>query len=766
MKKRFLAMLLAATMTMSLCSCGKKSGGNDGKTSGDETSTTEQIDIKQVTFREADDVINYDGISGDIEDAVRVDDKILISTYEWTESEDIASEADAEMIDMGTSSQRVYLAPLEGGTAKLLYEQTSENAYLDRVIPANGKIYVTVTEYMGGKYSDDSKKSLIEFDTDGNQISSNDVTFLNDETGDSYLSSLKISPEGNLIAVYDSEVKIFDQAGKQLASNKVENWIMGCCITNAGEILIFSSEKDGKLTAKVLDEKTGDFKKDYKLGNSYLQSPDWIYPGDGEYDFFFRTETAFFGYNLEENKETRICDFTASDIDSTYINSCIMIDKDTILAMGYNWEKQIPIYNKYVKVDPSEVQDKKELTLMSSWVGSDLRQEVINFNKTHNDVRITILDYSNEENPEEKMSADLAAGKIPDIYEVSYGVGNISMDQAIAKGMLEDLSPYIQNDPDLSEDDFIPTVYNAMKKDGKLYYFSPSFCVNGLLGRKSDLGDKDGWTFEEMKEYVDSKPADTRLFESTNKEEVLDMFLYCCGADYVDWEKGECYFNTPAFKSLLELANRGDDQPLDWENMKVTEDLRSGKQLFLVGTISPDELQMYDELFNNDVTVIGYPNKDKQGVYAQLESGLAMSTKCEDKDAAWEFIRTFMTKEYQGSNYVNGFGCPTRKDVLEAFYKSKQATEEYEDEFGNHVYPTEGSWGWDDLIVEIEPANDEQIAYFNSIIDRISGIWSYDSSLNDIIEEEAKAYFSGDKTVDEVCDIIQNRATTYIQENK
>ena len=77
-----------------------------------------------------------------------------------------------------------------------------------------------------------------------------------------------------------------------------------------------------------------------------------------------------------------------------------------------------------------------------------------------------------------------------------------------------------------------------------------------------------------------------------------------------------------------------------------------------------------------------------------------------------------------------------------------------------------GEWGWDDLIVEMKPLSDEQVTEFRTIIDKVSDTWDYDSSLNEIITEEAKAYFAGDKTVDETCKIIQNRASTYIKESK
>ena len=207
MKKRFLAMLLAAAMTMSLCSCGKKSGGDNGNGSGGNSTTEEKVDIKQVTFRAADDQLKFDGVEGEIDNAVRFGDNLVFSTYSWTEGEAVASEADAEMIDMGSSTERLYMAPLEGGSAKQIFQTASENSYLSRVIAGNDKLYAMVNEYQN-KYDDESKVKLIEFDAEGNQISDKDVSFLNENIGDSYLSTLKISPEGNLIRAYLSPSRL------------------------------------------------------------------------------------------------------------------------------------------------------------------------------------------------------------------------------------------------------------------------------------------------------------------------------------------------------------------------------------------------------------------------------------------------------------------------------------------------------------------------------------------------------------------------------
>lgn len=774
MRKKFLAVILAAAMTLSFGACGKKEG-EDQKTDigkGSAVSTV-KADPKDVTFMISDEDIQYGGIEGDIEQAVRFSDKIVLNTYEWVEDETeqtLASNQDADDLEYsGTTIFRVYIAPLEGGNAEEIYKITveadaKESKYIDRILTNGDKLDVIVTTYKNNDY-EKPEVELLEFDANGKQAASRDISYLYNTTGDSYLSSISIMKTGDIVAFYDQDIKIYDATGKEKVSAKSDGWIMGSCITKDGSILVITDNKGGGMVAKVMDPEAGGFKEEYDMGAGYLASPEWIYTGEGDYDFFYRSESAFYGYNLADKKQTTICDFTVSDIDTTYMNSCVMLDESTILSLGYNWDKQVPVVEKYVKVDPSQVQNKKELTLMCTWTSSELRQEVINFNKAHSDIRINLVDYGDQENPEEKISADIAAGNIPDIFYISGGIGGMSVDQAISKGMFEDLTPYIDSDPDIAMDDFVPSVMNAMKKDGKLYYFGSSFNINALLAKGSDVGDKDGWTFEEMKAYVDSKP-DARIFESTKKQDILDTFLYSCGSDFIDWDKGECYFDSPGFKSLLELCNRGDDQETDWENMKMTEDLRQGKQLFMIGYISPDELQMYKALYKDDLAVIGYPNEKREGIYVEVEGGMAMSTKCSDKDAAWSFIRTFMTKEYQGQNYNNGRGCPTRLDVLESYFKAKQATQEYTDEYGNKVYPMSGEWGWDDLIVEMKPLSDEQVTEFRTIIDQVSDTWDYDSSLNEIITEEAKAYFAGDKTVDETCKIIQNRASTYIKESK
>lgn len=54
------------------------------------------------------------------------------------------------------------------------------------------------------------------------------------------------------------------------------------------------------------------------------------------------------------------------------------------------------------------------------------------------------------------------------------------------------------------------------------------------------------------------------------------------------------------------------------------------------------------------------------------------------------------------------------------------------------------------------------------MIDRICNCIAFDTAsedINKIIQEEAQAYFAGDKTAQEAAELIQNRVKLYVSEN-
>ena len=82
---------------------------------------------------------------------------------------------------------------------------------------------------------------------------------------------------------------------------------------------------------------------------------------------------------------------------------------------------------------------------------------------------------------------------------------------------------------------------------------------------------------------------------------------------------------------------------------------------------------------------------------------------------------------------------------------SKSATEKYIDEFGNEIWPNEGSYQVGSIVADIKPLTDEEVQEFRNLVDSITPVGFQDS---------------GDKSLDETCSMIQNRVTTYINESR
>ena len=770
LRKRLLAGALALSMAFGMAGCGKKEGGNSESGnggSGNGSTMETKVDVKNCTFEEDSD-FSFEIPTENVNQAAKVGDYLVVLGYEEGAPADAAKatasdsatggDADGEM--MSEYYPVVYTMPAAGGEAKKVFKL--EKGYVNSITAAGDNIAMLI-----GDVND--KYSLKVIDKDGKEVST--VSLDDVQKHGSYISSVKYLDNGDIAASTDKDLVIIGADGKEKKSITFEDYLMGCAVSKDGKVFALTyGMTAGKSEAVEINIETGEQGEHYPLSAQYFASAEAVQKGIGDYDFIYASDDALFGYKLATKEDVRICDFNASLIDGSYITSVIVSDLDHFITCGTNYTTGDSFIDAYKKVDPANVKDKKVLTLACLYQSNELRQNVIDFNKTHTDVRIDIIDYNNEEDSMTKFSTDIAAGNIPDLYDVSQGFGNMSLTQAANKGMFVDLTSYLQNDPDLSEDDIIDSVLNSTKINDKIYYLGSSFALTTLIGNKDDLGKMDGWTFDEMKQYIESKPEGSRLFETNNKTYILDYFLYTCLEEFVDYNKGECYFDQQSFKNVLELANKGDNEEEDFsyeDSMSFVDDIRSGKQLFEISQITPDYWPLYNSLFNDKGYCIGFPNKDRQGTYVMVESAIAMSAGCSDKDTAWEFIKFTMSKEQQGKTYYGSYsGMPTRKDVFEMYLEAKGATKEYTDEFGNDITPLDGAIGMGDVMVEIKPITEEEKQQYRDLVAKAHNVWEYDQSLMDIVEEESKEYFNGEKSLDEVCTTIQNRASTYIQENQ
>ena len=98
--------------------------------------------------------------------------------------------------------------------------------------------------------------------------------------------------------------------------------------------------------------------------------------------------------------------------------------------------------------------------------------------------------------------------------------------------------------------------------------------------------------------------------------------------------------------------------------------------------------------------------------------------------------------------------------------KRKTTTEEYIDELGQEIYPVSEYWEWDGVSVEGRPLSQQEADMYIDLVNNTKKSNISDSTIMQIVTEEAEIYFKGDKSLDEVVEIIQNRVQTYVDESR
>ena len=91
-----------------------------------------------------------------------------------------------------------------------------------------------------------------------------------------------------------------------------------------------------------------------------------------------------------------------------------------------------------------------------------------------------------------KLNTEIISGTVPDLLLLD----GLPAQQYMAKGLLEDLYPYIDADPELSRGQLIESVLDSVAFGGKLYQTVKNFYVNTILCPKSVVGDISGWTLD------------------------------------------------------------------------------------------------------------------------------------------------------------------------------------------------------------------------------------------------------------------------------
>lgn len=458
-----------------------------------------------------------------------------------------------------------------------------------------------------------------------------------------------------------------------------------------------------------------------------------LFPGTVE-DLYVGDEQQLYGMDLSTGILTPLLNWldtgTNSDVSevNALANGSYLINAGFTLSLARPFEGNSCITLTLATLDPVFVEG-----------------AVLNFNASQSEYKITVRDYSQYNTSEsdaaglEQLGLDIAAGEVPDIFHLQ----GIPVSHYAALGLLEDLYPYIDSDPELDREDLIPSFLSAMEMDGKLYALSPYVCIRSCFAEEGVLSED--WTFSELRSLSDG--IDPFAGVLTSYEFLRDM---AGGTDslFVDWEAGTCDFDTQEFIDLLTIASW---LPVD---ERGEYDISENEPILMMEHVAtPVSIMFFTVTQGKEMNAYGFPGRDgTQYLISPTTVSWAVSAQSAHKEGAWSFLRMFLSEEYQSQNNIpitcNDYNKAIEEEIVRV-------------ESGHTIELPSADGNWMEYAYTMD-----YLEEFEYLVESVTGIYEYDSSLMNIIWSEAQAFFAGDKSAEDAARIIQSRASIYMAEQR
>lgn len=711
-------------------------------------------------------------------------------------SSKVMVETEVAVEDVVTEDVAVEDAVIDVPADDFYYEPSTSyeySGYGQSVIAEDGMVYAvrnhTIEDWSDPEnYISKSDTTICCWDKDGNFVWEAPIEGLQTEEHWYYVQNMMPQKEGGvtLLLSGDKVCKIdVDKTGKATEMkplsedlNSTFNNAQNIMIGNDGKIVFtYYDQEWTNMYMATYDPATGAVSEGVKLPSA-MQMMGYSNMATGENgELIYSNSSGVFKFTPGQEEATQIMSYINSDLNVSDINQMVYLDESHMILTYYdNYEYKMHC-GYFTKVDPKDIPDKDVIVLAGNWIDYNLKNRVIEYNKTSDKYRIVVKEYQMYSTNEDYMAGytrlnnDIIAGNIPDIMIAD---NSLPIENYISKGILADVGKLIAEDEELSKSEFMENVFEAYKIDGKLYQVIPSFYVQTVIGKKSNIGDRKSWTMKEMRDVVEGFGEGTQAFGEMTRDSFMYYVMNFGSSDFVDVANGKCNFNSQQFIDILEYAKTLPEQIsedyYDDENWWMTyqSQYRDNRTLLMYLYISDFQSMKYqiNGYMGDDVSYVGFPTDTGNGSVLGADTSYVISAKSKCLDGAWDFVRYYLTDEYQigdGQN-VSYWGLPVSKKAF--FEKAKDVTckSYWVDEEGKkQEYDDYFSINGEEIVIEplSQAQYDEMVNFIQSVTKRSY----YNEELQKIVTEGVEPFFAGQKSAADVAKIIQSRAQVYVNEN-
>lgn len=732
----FTTVLCIATIWMSACASGKKTYESEKMNAYERTEyflTKEYDDTRIEALGSTDEKALY--CESRFEDIDGITTYVVKNTYEYD-----YETGKAEKIESFTAENySSFYVP--GG--KMLELDIDKNLYvLDEQRQVITKVNLTELTFPNQASEKSSINYIFDIKSDGNYVYVNGQN--NDGQGIVLVLNLDLQGKAffladsgwTLVPMRENKVKLVDNKDGSLYGYKEERNKL---------------DKEGKLPKNVMD---------FSVTRGFC-------PGNAEYDYFYYTN----GYKNEDNgigkdyligvkdgRQEKIFDFTAMGIADFYIMNITPDTQEGFYIWVIASEEEPVLYHftpSETVGDYSGKAGKICCKIGSLWTVNNLYIE--EFNKQSEDYYFEMVVYGDMYEDRDiaitHLFLDCQDGKLDGIL-----LDDIE-DELIKNDALYDLENYFAQSKVVSKDRFITHYLESVTDEkGRIYALYPDFKAFGYAyDEKID--------FSNLMQY-ENLCGKTKSFLSTQGAGGdLAWLLEYSGNRIVDEENKKIHVKEDAFRSMLQfLKIQSTDQH---KNFDPVMQYCEGESCATRANLSePSDYLYFNELFHKNAV---FSNVGADGLIIGSREGLlGVCSKSENKEALFA-LYDFL---YEPENYHNfffwGMIMPVVREEYGLWKDYFLATEAYEDKYGkyNRKHDFQIGMGAAEVIIPVGSISEKEAEAAVTALQEVKYVKPMKAAYENIILEEAEAYFTGNQDLDRACDNMENRLRLALEENK
>lgn len=701
-----------------------------------------------------------------------------------------------------------------------LTKNMPKNGYIDNAFYDEGKITLKCTSYDDLTYS----MTMTETDIDpmtGNELAKREIESDGDSYGGGVERSFKIgSYKIETQMMWDNDDNAYyilyvtsPDGNKQTVNLKEAgtNVYDVPVILPLGEdkaVVPASTDKDYKyyeLDLKTLEVKPADAKEyswiDLDNIGSAFTNPDG--------NIFYSTPIGISKIDVKNKKTEEVFNYSWCNVNRSILNYLELVEcsDDSFVLAGEKYTASpyesssasefVVIEFDKAATNPHAGKTILEMYSSYGYIEDKVGEAIIKYNDSSSDYFIEVsdryndldnFDYSNVNSEDDwenaslnvnasmsnALAMDILNGEGPDILMNVSELGQLNNPNYLA-----DLTPYVGN---LDSTKYFTNVIDASKTDGKLYHLPVCFLISGIQTDPKNAGASGvGFTTKEYEKFLNEKlngedviPVGQAIYFTKLFSAMSDKFIV----------NGKADFSVPEFAEIAEyVKNNVRESSKSWDEMYDYGDdgvVYETAMSYGVGAavmkgdigysdtealytttygISGYFMQMAQVKKGQGTAMLGIPSTDGRGPLIQPSVSVSVSAQAQNTDACGEFVKILLSDDVQTNLAMNDNLVLNREAFRNA---GKVAIEYYNGEGG------EGMFGYDwDTGLPTENRikfSDKNIDDLEKIIESCSGINSSDASINLILAEEMQPYFLGQKSLEEVSRIAEDRVQKVIDE--